>query len=307
MSARKVCALALVLALLAGAVPARAETAEVLWLPEGVRFATELGYVYVPELDWLSVSLDEYGFVPALYDVGAGKMVEEFDDIGPFSEGLAVVSKNGKDGYIDRTGQVVISLVWDIARDFHSGVAVAILERPYDPPYEEYVYLDYYLIDPTGAIVAHLGPEYGNVSDFYGDVAQVWDPDTDLVWYIDTQGRVVAPPEDTSVFDHNYDYDQIGLTVEWQGEKCGLVDRAGNVVIPCQYDYASWINEGSDFQPGRYWYVRQGDRFGLVLDPTWEMSASKNETRSSVSFNGLRDLTFALALTLTHILGFQIG
>lgn len=272
MSLQKYLALALASVLCLGlvAAPAAAQEAEILWLPEEVRFASELGYVYVPELDWLSVSLDEDGFVPALYDMGTGTLVEEFDDMGPFSEGLAGVSKDGKDGYIDRTGQVVVPLVWDVARDFHDGVAVAMLERPYAPPYAEYTYLDYYLIDPTGAIVAHLGPEYGDVSDFHGGVAYVWDYHTDLTWYIDTQGRVVEPPEDTSVFDSSYDYDRFDLAVEWQGDKCGLVDKDGTVVIPYEYDYASWITEGPDHQPGRYWYVQKGDRFGLVKDPAWQ-------------------------------------
>lgn len=272
MSLRKCLALALSLVLLLGAmvIPTSAAEMEIHWLPEGVRFATEIGHVYVPELNWLNVCLDEWGFEPAILDLTTGELVEEFDSVGPFSEGLARVSKDGTKGFIDETGTVVIPLAWYTVRDFHDGVAVAMLERPYDPPYEEYAYLDYYLLDPTGAIAAHLGPEYGNVSDFHGGVAQVWDPSTDLVWYIDTQGRVVEPPEDTSVFDPGHYYPQSDWDMDWQGDKCGLVDGEGNLLLPHEYNYIMYICEGPYGLPGRYWYVQKGDRFGLAKDPAWQ-------------------------------------
>lgn len=271
MSLRKMFALLLCLALILGvtAAPAAAGEAEILWLPEGLRFATEISYIYNPELGWLNVSLDEWGLETALYDLNTGKLVEDFDSVGAFSDGLAHVTKDGKCGYVDETGAVVIPLTWDTAWDFHDGVAVVMREVSYAPPYEEYYVLDYYLIDTTGAVTAHLGLDYGNVSDFHGGVAQVWDPGTDTVWYIDTKGEVVPPPEDTSVFDLP-GYNEGNFTAERQGGKWGLVDRKGNVVVPFQYDYASWIIEGADRQPGRYSYVQDGDCFGLVLDPAWQ-------------------------------------
>lgn len=272
MSLRKCLALALSLLLLLGAMvlPASAAELEIRWLPEGVRFATEIGYHYVPELDWLDVCLDEWGFEPAILDLTTGELVEEFDYIGPFSEGLASVCKDDKYGYIDEAGQVVIPLAWDAVRDFHDGVALTILEEHYAPPYEDYFYLDYYLIDTTGAILVHFGPDYGNVSEFHGGVAQVWDPDTDLVWYINTKGEVVDPPENTSVFDPGHDYPQPDWDMDWQGDKCGLVDGEGNLLLPYEYDYIFYTLEGPDHQPGRYWYVQKGDRFGLMEDPTWQ-------------------------------------
>ena len=47
----------------------------------------------------------------------------EFDDVRNFSEGLAAVSIHGKWGFIDRTGEVVIPLIYDVVGDFHKGLA----------------------------------------------------------------------------------------------------------------------------------------------------------------------------------------
>ena len=270
MSLRKIFSLLISLALLLGAaaVPAAGAEAEILWLPEGVRFGTELNYFYNPELGWLDVSLDKWGFEPALYDLNTGMLVEDFDYVGPFSEGLAYVYKDGKAGFVDQTGQVVIPLTWDAVRDFHDGGAVAIQDGYYPPPYEEYFYLDYYLIDPRGDVVVHLGLDYGDVGDFHNGVACVWDYFTDESWYINTKGEVVEFPENT--FEEDFSFDEGNLIVTRQKGKYGLVNKAGNVVVPFLYDYASWISEGPESQPGRYRYVRDGDRFGLVLDPTWQ-------------------------------------
>lgn len=284
---RKLLPLTLALALcfgLAAAPASAAQVAEILWLPEGVRFGSELRYDYVPELGWLDVSLDEDGFVPAIYDMNTGTLLKEYDHISSFSEGLARVSKNGKDGFIDPSGTVVIPLVWDTARDFHDGVAVTMLERPCAPPYEEYTYLNYYIIDTAGTVLAHLGPEYGNVSEFNDGIAHVWEPGTDETWYINAKGEVVEPPEGWKALEWP-EYDEGNLIADTQGRKWGIVDKAGNVVVPYEYDYASWITEGPESQPGRYRYVQKGDRFGLVKDPAWQdappiISAAENTASS---------------------------
>ena len=46
-----------------------------------------------------------------------------FDEVWTFREGLAVVRKNNKWGYVDNTGTVKIPLIYDKAHGFINGVA----------------------------------------------------------------------------------------------------------------------------------------------------------------------------------------
>ncbi len=46
-----------------------------------------------------------------------------FDEVWSFREGLAVVKKNNKWGYVDNTGTIKIPLVYDKAHGFINGVA----------------------------------------------------------------------------------------------------------------------------------------------------------------------------------------
>ena len=46
-----------------------------------------------------------------------------YEDAGGFSEGLAAVKKGGKWGYIDKTGRLVISYMYDYGYSFSEGMA----------------------------------------------------------------------------------------------------------------------------------------------------------------------------------------
>lgn len=60
-----------------------------------------------------------------------------------FSDGLALVSLNGKYGFIDKTGKVAIPLKYDVAKDFSEGLAAVCLDA-------------WGYIDPTGRVVIPL-------------------------------------------------------------------------------------------------------------------------------------------------------
>ena len=46
-----------------------------------------------------------------------------YDRIGDFKEGLAIVSLNGKFGYINEDGKEVIPPIYNVASPFHKGLA----------------------------------------------------------------------------------------------------------------------------------------------------------------------------------------
>ncbi len=48
----------------------------------------------------------------------------QFDTAWPFSEGLALIEDDGKYGYIDKKGEIVITPQFDYARSFSEGLAL---------------------------------------------------------------------------------------------------------------------------------------------------------------------------------------
>jgi WG repeat protein len=106
-----------------------------------------------------------------------------FSDAQPFSEGLAAVRERDSPFYefIDRTGRVVIRDTFALASSFSSGRAAVL--------YGEF----WGFIDHTGRVV--LPAQYPRAGSFQGSLVAVTNP-FDLTFYVDADGRVVAPQSD---------------------------------------------------------------------------------------------------------------
>lgn len=81
---------------------------------------------------------------------------DEFYEFGP--ESLAVVTKDGKYGYVNKSGSISIPLVWDDAYDFEYGFTSAIIKRNDQ----------FGLIDSKGKTVADTGYEDLETIDYSG-------------------------------------------------------------------------------------------------------------------------------------------
>ena len=109
-----------------------------------------------------------------------------------FSEGLAwVCNKDGKFGYIDKTGQVVFPFRYEAAYDDGS-------ELYYQQP----------------------------CHDFHDGLARVWDKTTDKYGYIDRKGNEVFP----CLFDDAEDMSE-GLAVVRRDRQYGFIDAKGNCTL----------------------------------------------------------------------------
>ena len=51
------------------------------------------------------------------------KWKEKYDDVGLFSEGLAWVRKDGKEGFVNKKGNIVVPLEYDYVGIFSNGKA----------------------------------------------------------------------------------------------------------------------------------------------------------------------------------------
>jgi hypothetical protein len=109
-----------------------------------------------------------------------GKVVIEpqYDYALDFSEGLVAVRRNGKWGFIDKTGKVVIKLQYDFVSGFSEGLAVVQNGRKWR------------YIDPSGKTIIELQIE-GRAYDFKHGVAGINDSNYELVGFIDKTGKYI--------------------------------------------------------------------------------------------------------------------
>ena len=140
-----------------------------------------------------------------------------------FCEGLAIVWKSDKCGYIDNTGREVIPCQYDDAYNFHEGLAIVRKSGKYG------------FIDKTGREVVPC--QYDDVWDSCEGLTRV--RKSGKYGYIDKTGREVIPCK----YDGADDFDE-GLARVMKSDKYGFIDKTGNEVVPCKYDIASDFHEG---------------------------------------------------------------
>ncbi len=107
--------------------------------------------------------------------------IQKYDQLSLFSEGYAAVCKNGKWGYIDKTGQEVIPCKYDWANTFNEGLAS--VRFSYDSGYG--------FIDTTGREVIRHRPEIEIPGEFSEGLVVVLNENNDHFFVLDREGREV--------------------------------------------------------------------------------------------------------------------
>lgn len=156
----------------------------------------------------------KYGFMDK-----SGEMVipASFSQAGPFSDGLAMVrdGKSGKFGFINKSGKYLVQPIYDNAGDFSDGMAIVGIKVGEK--------LKYGYIDKTGKLVIQASfPDGGAFSE---GLAVIRD-DSQKSGYIDKTGRIVIPPQ----FDMANEFIG-GLARVYINSKSAYIDQSGNVVL----------------------------------------------------------------------------
>ena len=142
---------------------------------------------------------------------GASTVRPQFDDVGAFSEGLAVVRMKKKFGYIDTNGRLVIPLRFADAAPFSEGLALV------------YTSLGMNLLGKTEGVwlFASAG-------------------------YIDRTGKFAIEPrliENAGKFSEGLAAFEPGAS-SWGTAKWGYLDRAGKWGIKPSFEFATDFSEG---------------------------------------------------------------
>jgi len=162
---------------------------------------------------------DKFGFVDSTGDF---VIAPTFDEVLPFSEGLAAARIGDKWGFIDSSGHFVIRQQFKTAYYFRQGAAVAELDS------------GYVLIDRSGKVLADGVQEVDSITD--GRIPASLDEKSG---FLDVKGNVAIP----FVYDGVTKFSD-GFAAVRRGEKWGYVNRDGQMVIPPRFDLAGVFSGG---------------------------------------------------------------
>lgn len=220
---------------------------------------------------------------------------------GRLSDGLALVEKDGKWGFIDAKDSVVIPLRYEAANAFNGGVAVVKQGGKFA------------LINTAGKRLS--GFDFERIERFDKDLAIA--VKNSKFGFINRQGKTVVPFEYSRVepfvegiafaikngkkvllnrsgddrIDSDYHYIgtfRQGLAAVEKKGQWGYINRRGQVVIPLQFDFAGSFRQGLARvqQNGRYGYINKQGK--MVIAPQFTYAEDFNNGYANVEKDGTK-------------------
>lgn len=223
----------------------------------------------IPASNLIPVCKDgKWGFIN---DIGQIVINFQFQEAGPFSEGMAKVKIADKWGYIDEAGKLAIEQRFEDAWSFAEGVAGVLINNKYG------------FIDRTGKVI--IEPQYIAASSFSEGLAAVAlteDDDKPNWGYIDKSGQSVIRPNGALGLPF-----QEGLAPVKQNGKLGFINKSGNPVFTLPYSdaKASTFSEGlAALRIGSKWGFI--DKTGTIIIPIiFQMAGDFSEGLAQVQLN----------------------
>ena len=202
--------------------------------------------VIAPKYDWAmpfseGVASVMLGSSTIIIDKQGNKlftMADENDEVNIFSDGLAVVDTDLKEGYINHEGKMVITPQFDYAAPFVDGIAVVNIGEKWG------------FINTEGEYILPL--QFDQAESFSEGVAPVCQ---DGQWrFIDCHGETVATlgNQYTTVFSLSE-----GRAIVEKAGKYGAIDKVGNLIIDTRFDLLKNFSEGLA-------YARMGNTQGFI-------------------------------------------
>lgn len=238
------------------------------------------------------------------YIDSAGKIVikPQFFGVEEFSEGLAAFEiENGKHGYIDETGKIVVEPKFDSHTDFSEGLAAVSID------------LGWGFIDKTGAWA--IPPRFANARPFSDGLALVGVPLDGKVSFppgdvkhvfIDKTGKIAIAPKDDVL---NGTFSAGVGTVQFinnTGDKPVLLDKQGKVIAGFEQIYTEGFSDG--LAP-----AKKNDKWGYIdtsghfaIEPKFEEAHRFSEGLAAVLIDekwGFIDRTGRIAIPAKYGIG----
>lgn len=189
---------------------------------------------------------------------------------------LHLIIENGKRGFIDKNGNVIIEPKYDMIEIFKDGLARVNVGAEYS-----YGYIrrggKWGYIDATGKIV--IDTIFDEI-DYFEDGVAIFRID-DKEGIIDNRGNYVVKPlyDDLRLFSED-------LACVKSDDKWGYIDHSGKYVIEPQYEFAYSFSEGvaSVRTDGKFGYIDKTGKF--VIAPQFEDAGTFGGGLACVSMGG---------------------
>lgn len=195
------------------------------------------------------------------------------------NDALFAVTVNGKQGFINKIGKIVIEpefLQCSYQSRFVDGLAVICTKESDKAGF----------IDKTGNFV--IEQKFSDARNFSEGLAAVYFGEYglhrgfDKAGFIDKTGKLIVEP----IYDDVIDFSE-GLAAVRKNGKSGFIDKLGKVVVPLQFDYAFSFADGlaAVFVNGKYGFI---DRTGkIVIEPQFIEAKSFSEGLATVKIGGV--------------------
>jgi len=201
------------------------------------------------------------------------------DEISVFSEnGLAAFRKNGKWGFINTEGNVVVSAQYDQVYAYTEGLAAVKLAGSWG------------FIDENGDMV--IQNKYASVRSFSSGMAWVKkESGSSYWWFINQSGkesresysmRSSAVPED---FDGNYAY----VNCYYDSDK-GTIDKSGKIVSCSHLSFSEGISVISEYESFTYTYGYMNENGDIISEVQWQEAKPFTNGFAVVKKNGMYGL-----------------
>ena len=154
----------------------------------------------------------------------------EYEEIGSFNDGLALIADEDDYGYVSTSGEIKIPLKYSLAFDFNEGIAV-VKDN-----------LNYGIINTAGNI--QVAFQYKWIESF-GPMGLYRAKNDSLYGLINTKGDTVLP----------FEYDRIGefhdgLIMIVKGQKYGFANTNGEIQIALKYQFSEGTVVWGNFKDG---------------------------------------------------------
>ncbi|MDR0754836.1 MAG: WG repeat-containing protein [Prevotellaceae bacterium] len=170
----------------------------------------------------------------------------QFDIAGSFYEGFAAIKKDGKWGFIDKTGAVVIQPEFDGVKNFSDGMAAIKKDGKWG------------YINSTGEVV--ITPKYYDAYNFRENIARVERFEKDEDYYINRNGHktpIIPVKHKSKKLTPRPENNSAAFPATKNG-RYGFVDKNKNWVISPQFVEAKDFSDGMACvsQNGKWGFIR---------------------------------------------------
>ncbi len=182
-----------------------------------------------------STAVEAEAMDESAYDLEAiAKAIEGCEDLTSFRSGLAGVEKDGKVGYIDKKGNVVVPFEYRSPTQVFCEDVVAVFKG------DDVIYMD-----PKGKELFRtksFGRFYDGLCSNREDVGP---NKAGKIGFIDKTGKVVIP----FAYEYTGDFSDGMCWVTKEDGRIGFIDMTGELVVPCQYGWPA-ERQPTDFHEG---------------------------------------------------------